>query len=106
MPPDFGTARALREAMLKISAIENESGIKALQLSGSISGAWVQELQSCCESWLAGGSLVTLDLKDVQFADPAGLELLSTLKARNVSVVRWTPLVARLLDAYEAQRTK
>ncbi len=91
--------------MLRIATIEMESGSKALQLSGSISGPWVQELQECCETWLAGGNPLTLDLNDVQYADFAGLELLSKLKSRNVSVVGWTPLVAKLLDAHEAQRS-
>ena len=91
--------------MLKIETIEMESGIKKLHLSGSISGAWVQELQECCETWLAAGNAVTLDLKDVQYADHAGLDLISKLKSRNVAVVRLTPLVARLLEVHEAQRT-
>ena len=92
--------------MLKISTVESESGTKELQLSGSISGAWVQELQNCCEAWLAAGNTVTLDLKDVEYADDSGLELLSKLKFRQVSVVRWTPLVARLLDAHEARNAE
>ena len=92
--------------MLRIATIEMESGIKELQLSGSISGAWVQELRECCETWLATGNAVTLDLKDVQYADYAGLELISKLKSRNVVVVRRTPLIARLLDAHEAQRAE
>jgi anti-anti-sigma regulatory factor len=87
--------------MLKISTVDTESGTKELQLSGSISGAWVQELQDCCESWLTAGNAVTLDLKDVEYADASGLELLSKLKSRRVTVVRWTPLVAKLLDAHE-----
>jgi len=89
--------------MLRISTVETESGTKELQLSGSISGPWVQELEDCCETWLDSGNTVTLDLKDVEYADASGLELLSKLKSRKVSVVRWTPLVARLLDAHEAR---
>jgi len=92
--------------MLRIATIEMESGIKELQLSGSISDAWVQELQECCETWLAAGNAVTLDLKDVQYADYAGLELISKLKSRDVIVVRATPLVERLLEVHEAQRTE
>ena len=91
--------------MLRITTIEMESGIKELQLSGSISDAWVQELQECCETWLAAGNAVTLDLKDVQYADYAGLELISKLRSRNVTLVRVTPLVATLLEVHEAQRT-
>jgi anti-anti-sigma regulatory factor len=94
------------QRVLKITTIEMESGIKELQLSGSISDVWVEELQECCETWLAAGSAVTLDLKDVQFADHAGLELISKLKSRNVTVVRLTPLVTRLLEVHEAQRTE
>ena len=90
--------------MLRIVTIEMESGIKELQLSGSISDAWVEELQECCETWLAAGNAVILDLKEVQYADYAGLELISKLKSRNVTVVRATPLLARLLDVHEAQR--
>ena len=91
--------------MLRITTIETESGIKELRLSGSISNAWVEELQACCENCLAAGNTVSLDLKDVQYADYAGLELISKLKSRNVTVVRLTPLVARLLEVHEAQRT-
>ena len=90
--------------MLRITTIETESGIKELQLSGSISDAWVEELHKCCEIWLAAGNTVSLDLKDVQYADYAGLELISKLKSRKVTVVRLTPLVARLLEVHEAQR--
>jgi ABC-type transporter Mla MlaB component len=90
--------------MLRIGTIEKESGARTLQLSGSISGAWVKELQDCCEVLLANGHFVTLDLSDVQYADVTGLELLSRLKSRNVAVVGST-LVARLLDAHEGQRT-
>ena len=95
-----------RTRMLRIAPIEAGPGIKELQLSGSISGVWVQELQGCCETWLASGRAVTLDLKDVQYADYAGLELISKLKSRNVVLVHWTPLLARLLDAYEAQHAE
>jgi anti-anti-sigma regulatory factor len=91
--------------MLRITTIEVEAGATALQLSGSISGVWVEELQDCCEALMASGNPVTLDLRDVQYADVAGLELLSKLKARNVSLVAGTPLVAQLLDAHEGQRT-
>jgi len=76
--------------MLRIITVEMESGTKALQLSGSISDEWVQELRECCETWLAAGNVVTLDLKDVQYADHAGLALISQLRSRNVIVVRWT----------------
>ena len=92
--------------MLRIATIEMQSGIKELHLSGSISGTWVQELQDCCETWLAAGNAVTLDLKDVQYADYAGLELISKLKSRKVIVIRWTPLIAKLFDAHEAQQAE
>jgi anti-anti-sigma regulatory factor len=92
--------------MLRIATIEMETGIKELQLSGSISGVWVEELQECCETCLAAGNAVTLDLKDVQYADYAGLELISKLKSRNVTLVRSTPLVARLLEVHEARRAE
>jgi anti-anti-sigma regulatory factor len=99
-------ASCLGQSVLRITTIEMESGIKELQLSGSISDAWVQELQECCETWLAAGNAVTLDLKEVQYADYAGLELISRLKSRNVTLVRTTSLVARLLEVHEAQRTE
>jgi hypothetical protein len=51
---------------------------------------------------LSAGNAVALDLKDVQYADYDGLELISKLKSRNVVVVRWTPLIAGLLKAHEA----
>jgi len=92
--------------MLRITTNEMNPGATALQLSGSISGAWVEELRDCCETLLATGSVVTLDLGDVQYADASGLELLSKLKSRKVSLVGWTPLVAQLLDSHEGRRTE
>jgi anti-anti-sigma regulatory factor len=91
--------------MLRITVVERESGAPSLQLSGSISGVWVEELQDCCETLLADGNPLSLDLSDVQYVDVDGLELLSKLKSRNVSLVGGTPLVAQLLDAHEGQRT-
>jgi anti-anti-sigma regulatory factor len=99
-------ASCQRGRVLRIATSDVETGIKELQLSGSISGVWVQELQECCETWMAAGKAVTLDLKDVQYADYAGLDLISKLKSRNVTVVRSTPLVARLLEVHEAQRAE
>jgi hypothetical protein len=55
---------------------------------------------------LAAGNAVTLDLKEVQYANYAGLELISRLKSRNVTLVGTTSLVARLLEVHEAQRTE
>ena len=91
---------------MRITTIEMNPEASALQLSGSITGVWVDELQDCCETLLASGNAVTLDLGDVQYADASGLELLSKLKARKVSLVGWTPLVAQLLDAHEGRRTE
>ena len=92
--------------MLRITAIETKSGDRTLQLSGTISGPWVQELQQCCYTWIAAGNSLTLDLTDVQYADGAGVELLSQLKLHNVMVSPSTPLLSRLLDAHEARNNE
>jgi anti-anti-sigma regulatory factor len=92
--------------VLRITTVDMESGIKELQLSGSISDAWVEALQECCETWLAAGNAVTLDLKEVQYADYAGLELISKLKSRNVTLVGTTSLMARLLEVHESQHAE
>jgi ABC-type transporter Mla MlaB component len=89
--------------MLRIAIEGHGTAAQMLRLSGSISGVWVGELRRCCESCLAQGYRLVLDLQDVRYADYAGLELLSELKARDISVAQWTPLVSELLTAHEGQ---
>lgn len=87
--------------MLKIATVEAGARTRRLLLSGSISGEWVPELSRCCDAAMTEGYRIALDLGDVQYADPAGLELLARLKAHPVPIVRLTPFLAELLAAAE-----
>jgi hypothetical protein len=64
--------------MLKISTkrAENET---TLVVEGWIIGPWVGLLRRACEEVLAGGSLLSLDLAGVMFAEQAGIAVLSEL---------------------------
>ena len=66
--------------MLRIT-IHDEPGSLTFQLEGKLAGPWVQELQSCCQSTLAGQrkSVLRFDLTGVTSIDAAGKEFLAAM---------------------------
>lgn len=86
--------------MLRISETQAERKT-TLKLEGRIAGAWVQELQSAAERWLARGFAVSLDLSGVTFADTGGVSLLRDLRLRAVDVRGASAFVTGLLGEYK-----
>ena len=61
--------------VLKISNAEEAGQKISLQLDGQVSGKWVELLQRTCEVQLEKGVRITIDLKNVSYADRDGIAL-------------------------------
>jgi ABC-type transporter Mla MlaB component len=80
--------------MLRISVFEAAGDPITLRLDGQISGRWVELLQRTCEVQLKKGARVTMDLKNVSFADRDGIALLRSLTDRRVEILNALPFIA------------
>jgi hypothetical protein len=84
--------------MLRITVIESSEGAALLRVEGRIAGSYVEELRRACDAY---HSLVkvqlSLELADVSFADPAGIELLKDLRRRGVGLSQTTPFMTEQL---------
>ena len=83
--------------MLRISQIEPLNHAVTLRLEGRVIGPWVTELQKSCEEALTEGRSLKLHLGDVEFMDAQGVELLSSLRSRGVSLLECPPFAAEQL---------
>jgi hypothetical protein len=86
-------------AMLKITILDSAGELR-FRLEGKLSGPWVSELRQCWQtasSTTAGRSTVA-DLRDVDFVDPAGQQLLSEMQGSGVRLVASTPLIRTLVE--------
>ncbi|MFB3817389.1 MAG: hypothetical protein ACE147_06985 [Candidatus Methylomirabilales bacterium] len=83
--------------MLKVVPVQDALGNPVLRLAGQVIGPWVDELRRACHGTLGG--ILTLDLEDVSFADPAGVELLRALHDRGARLVNCSAFVAEQLKA-------
>lgn len=76
-----GTGVAIaRSRMLRITESSGTAAKRKLTLEGRLIGPWVDELQRVT---FGAGNVgdVCLDLRDLSFADPAGIDLLRRLRA-------------------------
>ena len=80
--------------MLKISITEAAGESVSLQLDGQVTGKWVELLQTTCEAQMEKGARVTIDLKNVSFADRDGIALLRKLKNRRIEILNALPFMA------------
>ncbi len=80
--------------MLRISAIEAAGENVTLRLDGQITGRWVMLLQRTCEAELKKGVQVTIDLRNVSFADRDGIALLCSLTDCRVELLDALPFIA------------
>lgn len=80
--------------MLRISA-DNAAGEAVLvRLDGQVTGRWVKLLRTTCEALLRKRAQLTLDLKNVSFADRDGIDLLGSLANRRVEILNALPFIA------------
>jgi hypothetical protein len=84
--------------MLRISLEQKETAAK-VTLEGRVAGAWVAELG---RFWVAtapqlAGKELSIDLRNVTYADAAGKRVLSTIHAQtNASFIAGNPLTTQL----------
>ena len=80
--------------MLRISVVERASELVTVLLDGRVAGRWVELLQRTCEAQLNKGARVTVDLRNVSFADREGITLLRILTDRQVEILNALPFIA------------
>lgn len=83
--------------MLKISITRKIEGAW-LQVEGSLTGSWVEELRQAAEEALEKSSSVTLDLERLRYLDLEGAALLRALAARRVLLVNASLFISRQLQ--------
>ncbi len=85
--------------MLKITLLDSSAELR-LRLEGKLSGPWVTELRQC---WLTASSTTAgretvVDLRDVDFVDAEGQQLLAEMHGRHVELVAASPLIRSMLE--------
>lgn len=76
--------------MLRITEQKTTEDGLVLILEGRLTGPWVELLRSQCADLTAA----TLDLRELMFADTAGLNLLAKLQRQEVRLQNCPPFVA------------
>ena len=85
--------------MLKISEGKPGKHITTLRLEGRVVGPWADELKQVCEPFVKKGCKLALDLAEVTYADGDGLNLLASLRARGVRLLKAMPFVQEQLKS-------
>jgi len=89
--------------MLRVTVIESSDSSVRLRVEGRLAGPCIEELRESCELHaLADGMRLTLDLRDVSFADSGGIKLLKHLRSRNVAILNLAPYLALQLRVDES----
>lgn len=85
--------------MLKITLLDSAIELR-FRLEGRLSGAWVPELRQCWKtaSSTTEGRRIVLDLREVDFIDPEGQELVTQMSHGGVNLLANTPLIQSLID--------
>ncbi|MGO9255444.1 MAG: hypothetical protein ACLQU1_03965 [Bryobacteraceae bacterium] len=85
--------------MLKITIYDRAQELR-LRLEGRLAGPWVDELRQC---WQTAGPITerratVLDLREVDFVDPAGQALLGEMHRGGVRLEASCPLIQHLVE--------
>lgn len=83
--------------MLRIHLGETANETTTLWLEGRVIGPWVEELRKTCEGILVSGTTLVLDLSNVSFVGREGIELVRTLRNRQVALRNCSPFVVEQL---------
>ena len=80
--------------MLRITEQQTTDGTTVLILEGRLTGPWVEVLRTSCH---ALPHPFALDLREVSFADAAGLALLRQLQTQDITLQNCSPFLAEQL---------
>lgn len=80
--------------MLRILRVMAAGEPTTLRLDGQLKGRWVNLLRRTCKTQLKKGARVTIDLRNVSFADRDGIGLLQSLTDRQVEILNALPFIA------------
>jgi anti-anti-sigma regulatory factor len=85
--------------MLKITLHDSSAELR-FRLEGKLSGPWVTELRQCWQtaSSTTAGRQTVVDLRDVDFVDGEGQQLLAEMHGRQVELQAITPLIRALVE--------
>ena len=86
--------------MLKISQTGTPNNSIILKLEGRVVGPWVEELRRICEPLLAEDRALKLDLSEVSYADPEGVDLLTSFKSRGAELESSSPFVEQQIKTW------
>jgi hypothetical protein len=86
--------------MLKITLYDGAEE-QRFRLEGKLSGPWVGELRQCwtTASSTAKNRATIVDLREVDFVDPGGEELLSDMHSSGVRLLSATPIIRAVVEA-------
>lgn len=84
--------------MLRVTTLKGSSEVR-LQLEGRLAGPWVREAE---ESWKGAQSAgweqeVVVDLREVDYVDSAGEQLLRAMHRRGARLLAGSPMMAHLV---------
>jgi anti-anti-sigma regulatory factor len=68
-----------------------------LKAQGQVVAEWVDLLEGECQKLLASDTSVLLDMADVNYADPQGVQMLRKLARGRLAIINCTPLVQELM---------
>ncbi|HZN55454.1 MAG TPA: hypothetical protein VFB67_09040 [Candidatus Polarisedimenticolaceae bacterium] len=84
--------------MLRIQRDEDEGDHVTLILQGRLVTGWTDLLERECGELRRAGRRVVLDLSELVFIGPTGLETLARLARSGVGIVGCSPLIAAMLE--------
>jgi anti-anti-sigma regulatory factor len=87
-----------REAMLKITTIQESGRDVLLKLEGKITEQWAALLDEECRTYLRQNKAVYLDCSHVEYIDGRGVEVLNAFPHAHVTLMSAPALVTELLQ--------
>ena len=84
--------------MLRISVIKSTGETVTLHLDGQVTGRWAKLLKRMCEVQLKKDVRITIELRNVSFADRDGIALLRNLTDRQVKILNALPFIAEQIS--------